>query len=555
MLLASFMAICHPPVPPTVQVMGTLQCDNQIFDNVDYQLSQEMHQEEHLDSDAETEIDDNTIPYHQYLIGQKPKCSRDAKQCCKSMLQRFNMPTQTIPMLSKKPKKATNDLHKDIIRHSNQSRWDSERGLGSSVSMKKMNEKPGHVRPANDFYAKLNALMFVPQKELSGDQVYWLSANEIASQASKPATPATPFVHKSRPPSQVLASLRNVNAAFPQFEGISKKGTNKNQDYVSEWCYDYAKQFIEQQLVPFYDHFKKHIQAANDTFSRGKRIWKIFDELEAELNNEKDILASMCLLSDIVVPPSSNCLCEDLRSACDREHTKVLELEAEISKQKQLFIESEKHQHMKVLNVVPLKGSCDQQAFDTDRIQFEDSITSLRIQLDGLGRKTTKPATESRKPMPKSHTRNHRILPNKSVNARRAADHNRKLNVVDHNQFVIRSLKSVNTKTPQAKHSVNYTKKVWKATGIIMSKGRTVAILLLKIDTDHAYKFKYKIAVSSCPLPTPLNSGLSKDSLFHVRERDLMAIAEERAVVPPGIRMKWAHAWSSDYAHSEVDFT
>ncbi|GJS04967.1 hypothetical protein Tco_0321475 [Tanacetum coccineum] len=42
--------------------------DNQIFDNVDYQLSQDMHQEEHLDSDAETEIDDNTIPYHQYLL-------------------------------------------------------------------------------------------------------------------------------------------------------------------------------------------------------------------------------------------------------------------------------------------------------------------------------------------------------------------------------------------------------------------------------------------------------------------------------------------------------
>ncbi|GJV85223.1 hypothetical protein Tco_1525121 [Tanacetum coccineum] len=53
----------------------------------------------------------------------------------------------------------------------------------------------------------------------------------------------------------------------------------------------------------------------------------------------------------------------------------------------------------------------------------------------------TKPATESHKPMPKSHTRNHRILPSKSVNVRRAAYHNRKLNVVDHNQFVIRSLK------------------------------------------------------------------------------------------------------------------
>ncbi|GJR74401.1 hypothetical protein Tco_0086766 [Tanacetum coccineum] len=190
------------------------------------------------------------------------------------MLQRFNMPTQTIPMLSKKPKKATNDLHKDILgtrnpglgymakraqpvlydadtllhpNHHPVSIWDSEEVLVHQVvSMKKMNEKPGHVRPANDFYAKLNALMFVPQKELSGDQAYWLSANEIASQASKSATPGTPFVHKSRPPSQVLASLRNVNAVFPQFEGIIKERTTQKPDYVSEWCYDYAN--LRQQL-------------------------------------------------------------------------------------------------------------------------------------------------------------------------------------------------------------------------------------------------------------------------------------------------------------------
>ncbi|GJS34722.1 hypothetical protein Tco_0533104 [Tanacetum coccineum] len=587
------------------------------------QLSQEMHQEEHLDSDAETEIDDITLPYHQKKINcilqsEKDKsfylsikdladsyldeivCLKTANKVARDMLQRFNMPTQTIPMLSKKPKKATNDLHKDILgtrnpglgymakraqpvlydadtllhpTHHPVSIWDSEEVLVHQVvSMKKMNEKPGHVRPANDFYAKLNALMFVPQKELSGDQVYWLSANEIASQASKPTTPATPFVHKSRPPSQVLASLQKVNAVFHQFE-------------------------------------------------------------------EKDI-CSIVLASVSVVPPSSNCLCEDLRSACDREHTKVLKLEAEVLKQQKMVIEYEKRNShlqkthvslqlkfqnykqcidtssasnaifeinklrqqlqgkddtirnldaqiniMKVLNVGSTEGSCDQQALETDRIQLKDTITSLRIQLDGLkvenvslkrrydelskanthsrtayteklsaltsentklkalvhgktssgpstsekpkvlasgmytksskyipppkranwvkptplpkkkqvtfqepprtsNRPTqkppvqqnkkpnvpvnlstrTKPATESRKPMPKSHTRNHHILPNKSVNARRAAYHNRKLNVVDHNQFVIRSLKSVNTKTPQAKHSVNHTKQVWKAT-------------------------------------------------------------------------------------------
>ncbi|GKA92560.1 putative reverse transcriptase domain-containing protein [Tanacetum coccineum] len=531
---AAFMANLSSTSATNSQVNEVHSNDNQIFDNVDYQLSQEMHQEEHLDSDAETEIDDNTIPYHQYLLdteaqnvptevsadtsdkvsmiailtdlqtqldghakvnqekcleietlknellqckqeicrldthkvkldlenkvrqeqalviqrnkrnaelvqendllkstlsgkeksiaflqSEKEKilsekkdladsyldeivCLKTANKVARDMLQRFNMPTQTIPMLSKKPKAATADLHKDLLgtrnpglgymakraqpvlydadtllhpNHHPVSIWDSEEVLVHQVvSMKKMNEKPGHVRPANDFYAKLNALMFVPQKELSGDQAYWLSANEIASQASKSATPATPFVRKSRPPSQVLASLRNVNAVFPQFEGIIKERTTQKPDYVSEWCYDYAKQFVEQQLVPFYDHFKKHIQAANDTFFKEiKEFEQIFDELEAEyeqcvLDNknltiekknlliinecliaeclEKDI-CSIVLTSDIVVPPSSNCLCEDLRSACDREHTKVLELEAEISKQKQLITESEKHIHFK----------------------------------------------------------------------------------------------------------------------------------------------------------------------------------------------------------------
>ncbi|GJU09237.1 hypothetical protein Tco_1125667 [Tanacetum coccineum] len=532
--------------------------------------------------------------------------------------------------------------------------------------MKKMNEKPGHVRPANGFYEKLNALMFVPQQELSREQAYWLPANERASQTSNPNSPVTPFVRKSRPPSQVLASLRNVNAVFPQFEGIIKERTTQKPDYVSEWCFDYAKQFVEQQLVPFYDHFKKHIQAANETFFKEIREFEqIFDELEAEyeqcvLDNknltiekknllikndcliaeclEKDI-CSIVLTSDIVVPPSSNCLCEDLRSACDREHTKVLELEAEVLKQQKMVIESEKRNShlqkthidlqlkfqnykqcidtssasnaifeinklrkqlqgkddtirnldaqiniMKVLKVGSTEGSCDQQALDTDRIQLQDMITSLRIQLDGLkvenvslkrrydelsqanthsrtayteklsaltaentklkaqvtgktssGPSTSetpkvlapgmynlgskyipppkranwvkptplpkkkqvtfsepprpslkptqkpvvhpnkqtnvcvpmstgvKPTSGASKTVPKRAPRNHSSLPVKSANARRAAIHNRNLNF-DHNQFVIRSLKSVNTKTPQAKHNGNHTKKVWKAT-------------------------------------------------------------------------------------------
>ncbi|GJU90056.1 hypothetical protein Tco_1302479 [Tanacetum coccineum] len=52
--------------------------NNQIFDNVDNQLNQEMHQGEHLDSDAETEIDDNTIPYHQYLLDIEAQNGQDS---------------------------------------------------------------------------------------------------------------------------------------------------------------------------------------------------------------------------------------------------------------------------------------------------------------------------------------------------------------------------------------------------------------------------------------------------------------------------------------------
>ncbi|GJT52620.1 hypothetical protein Tco_0978777 [Tanacetum coccineum] len=440
---------------------------------------------------------------------------------------KFNMPTHTIPMLSKKPKAATADLHKDLLGQG------EEVLVHKFVSMLKKYERKtrAHVRTQNGFYEKLNALKFVPQQELSREQAYWLPANEIASQASNPDRPVTPFVHNVPP--QV------------KFSVSSSKG---------------LMQFYHQ----FEEHFKKphSIELIETIFKEVKEYEQIFDDLDAEyercvLDNknltiekknllikndcliaeclEKDI-CSIVLTSDIVVPPSSNCLCEDLRSACDREHTKVLELEAEVLKQQKMVIESEKRNClqcnyyeikqdeensfkeddtirnldaqiniMKVLNVGSTEGSCDHQALDTDRIQLQDMITSLRIQLDGLkvenvslkrrydelskanthsrtaytkklsaltsentklkalvhgatgktnpvakkkqvtfqephrtsNRPTqkppvqqnkkpnvsvnlstrTKPATASRKPMPKSHTQNHRILPSKSVNA------------------------------------------------------------------------------------------------------------------------------------------
>ncbi|GJZ32601.1 hypothetical protein Tco_0578037 [Tanacetum coccineum] len=195
-----------------------------------------VHYEEHLDSDSETEIEDNTNSVIiQYLIFlTNPEAQNVPTEVSTDTSDKISMIAILTDLQTQldghaKAQKTPDDLHKDILgtrnpglgymakraqpvlydadtllhpNHHPVSIWDSEEVLVHQVvSMKKINEKPGHVRPANDFYAKLNALMFVPQKDLSGDQAYWLSANEIASQASKPATPATPFVHKSRPPS------------------------------------------------------------------------------------------------------------------------------------------------------------------------------------------------------------------------------------------------------------------------------------------------------------------------------------------------------------------
>ncbi|GKG17280.1 hypothetical protein Tco_0362237, partial [Tanacetum coccineum] len=75
-------------------------------------------------------------------------------------------------------------------------------------------------------------------KELSREQVYWIPANEIDSQASTPSTPVTPYVPKSPPPSQVLATLHNIKVVFPQFDAIIKERTAVKPLYVSLPCYE-----------------------------------------------------------------------------------------------------------------------------------------------------------------------------------------------------------------------------------------------------------------------------------------------------------------------------
>ncbi|GKA91701.1 retrovirus-related pol polyprotein from transposon TNT 1-94, partial [Tanacetum coccineum] len=104
---------------------------------------------------------------------------------------------------------------------------DSEDALvQAEVSRAKMSERPGTIQPIN--YVELNALYshFVPQKELSREQVYWLPAAETTSQSSTPAKPVTPFVRTRPAKSQISTCLQGLNSWIPAFAHVINQRTD-----------------------------------------------------------------------------------------------------------------------------------------------------------------------------------------------------------------------------------------------------------------------------------------------------------------------------------------
>ncbi|GJU08079.1 reverse transcriptase domain-containing protein [Tanacetum coccineum] len=177
--------------------------NNHFFENMNHQVTQAMHQEEQLDSDVDSDIDDydNIIPYHQYQSNTEVK----------------NVPTEVSPVLSDQISMIT--ILDDMRVHDNEDTL-----VHVEVSRTKMLENmkdpkcPIISLPIN--YAKLNNLYdtFVPQKELTREQAYWLPANEVASNQSKPANC---FVHTCPVGCQDNSHLKH-KIRFPKFDELKK---------------------------------------------------------------------------------------------------------------------------------------------------------------------------------------------------------------------------------------------------------------------------------------------------------------------------------------------
>nr|GFD39490.1 hypothetical protein [Tanacetum cinerariifolium] len=122
-------------------------------------------------------------------------------------------------MLSKTSKIAYQDLHKIGLGFAKP--WYGKKARLSQPSLYCGEEilKPVHPKP-----------LFIPQKELSREQVYWQSPADV----STPATPVKPFV-KTRPaPSQVREKLERIKKTFPGFEKLVKDNSVVRPLHVTE---------------------------------------------------------------------------------------------------------------------------------------------------------------------------------------------------------------------------------------------------------------------------------------------------------------------------------
>ncbi|GKD94784.1 hypothetical protein Tco_1374621 [Tanacetum coccineum] len=119
-------------------------------------------------------------------------------------------------------------------------------------------------KPIN--YAKLNSLYdtFVPQKQLSSEQVYWLPANEVASYNCNQSKPVTTFVRTRPAKSQVNTQLKMLKACFPQFDKVVKDRMTPSYITNGEWRFEHTKKCFVEEIITFYEKLKTHVKGIED---------------------------------------------------------------------------------------------------------------------------------------------------------------------------------------------------------------------------------------------------------------------------------------------------
>ncbi|GJU37901.1 putative reverse transcriptase domain-containing protein [Tanacetum coccineum] len=175
-------------------------------------------------------------------------------------------------------------------------------------------------------------------------EVYWLPAEELATQKSNPPKPVTPFVRTRPAKSQISTCLQGLNSWIPAFAHVINQRTDPCRYPSGSGEFKPVKAMFTEQIIPFYENVKQLVQKLDENIvTEVTEYMRIFDELDTKY--ERCVLGTMPL---VLIG-----LCKELRSIAIG--------------------------HLQRSTV----GSFDKQALETELTQLKDALTSVRIQIDG----------------------------------------------------------------------------------------------------------------------------------------------------------------------------
>nr|GEZ51532.1 hypothetical protein [Tanacetum cinerariifolium] len=217
--------------------------------------------------------------------------------------------------------------------------WETEETIALGAKSKaKMFEKPGTVKPINYDVLNNSYIKFVPQKELSREQVYWKLASVVKA----------PFVH-TRP-----TKMRTADVRMPLDAEISSS------------CVGELSKGLELEA-----EIAKKNKMLFELEKRCSYIEKDYIDLEIKFQEYRD--------------------CFESPNVCDNSQSLAYNAFFEINKLKDrlqgkdITIKQLQTQlkDTTVVQVGPTAGSLDKQALETEITQLKDKLTSVNIQLNG----------------------------------------------------------------------------------------------------------------------------------------------------------------------------
>ncbi|GJT92765.1 hypothetical protein Tco_1081610 [Tanacetum coccineum] len=273
---------------------------NHFFDNMNIQVSQEIHGGEQLDSNVDSVIDDhdNTIPYHQYQLNNEVESvSTDVLSVVPDELERYKTQVQNLEQ-----SKVKKDLEQ-LVFERNKHNADLEEQL---MSLKQ--QLLQHVES--------NKSLKIESEKLKADK------NALEESYLKE-----------------LVWLRNTNKVVTELLQSYGQPVQTVPICVSQPC-------IEDNLFKEVSEYMKIFDELDKEYDQC-----VIDKKSLEIENKNLLIQNECLLAEsvskdicsvVLTSVIAEPINDESRSNCVKEHSRNLELEAEILKMKQLFVEKEK---------------------------------------------------------------------------------------------------------------------------------------------------------------------------------------------------------------------